>query len=56
MCEKSRLEGQEGWRYNLPKPKTVYRGARLDDLWIELHWQSEAGTRRSDSGAAQCHA
>ena len=31
-------------------------GARPDGLWIEPQWRSEAGTHRSDSGAAQCHA
>ncbi len=31
-------------------------GARPDGLWIEPRWRSEAGTRRSDSGAAHCHA
>ena len=29
-------------------------GARPDGLWIEPQWRSEAGTHRSDSGAAQC--
>jgi putative transposase len=27
-----------------------------DGLWIEPHWRSEAGTRRSDSEVAQCRA
>ncbi|AXY68221.1 transposase [Thermosynechococcus sichuanensis E542] len=27
-----------------------------DGLWIEPHWRSEAGTHRSESGAAQCRA
>ena len=31
-------------------------GARPDGLWIEPRWRSEAGTRRSDLGAAPCHA
>ncbi|MEO1768088.1 RNA-guided endonuclease InsQ/TnpB family protein [Thiobacter aerophilum] len=31
------------------------RSVSPDGLWIELRWRSEAGTHRSDSGAAQCH-
>ena len=30
-------------------------GTRPDGLWIEPQWRSEAGTHRSDSGAAQPH-
>jgi putative transposase len=31
------------------------RSVSPDGLWIEPHGRSEAGTRRSDSGAARCH-
>jgi putative transposase len=50
-----RDEGRDTGDASLGMLRRDCRSVSPDGLWIEPRWRSEAGTHRSDSGAAQCH-